>query len=334
MTGSRRPGLLGTDPQAPASRTPGLLGVNDPGAPGLRLEGAVGDTPGLLGFNDWADPRYVLAASSAAPAAQNSEKSFSELASNRMWGLFKDHPNQVGSKRKEWLLSQGLSDDTQGRQATDCITYVIQVIKHAYEQLGRRDVARRVGGLGQYGAKLADYLVRQVGWKAHYWSPDVNHPTDFNYEVHNYSYWNTLKHGVYYVGSFNTGVPVSGYVVNYKPVANYMDARYEDKRRRQKHNYPTTPETAAFERLKQVRFAYGIARGGDHTFIYSEGYVFEVHWTALGDDRYATHVDADGDDLYERSPFADFPWQSGIMVVPPDSDFESDRKTPPTGAGR
>jgi hypothetical protein len=163
----------------------------------------------------------------------------------------------------------------------------------------------------------------------------VNHPADFNYEVHNYSYWNTLKHGVYYVGSFNTGVPVSGYVVNYRPAANYMDARYEDKRRRQKHNYPTTPETSAFERLKKVKFAYGIARGGLHTFLYSDGYTFEVHYTAVGDDQYATHVDADGDDLYERKPFENFPWQSGIMVVPPDADFESDRKTPPpTGARR
>ena len=118
MTGSRRPGLLGTDPLARAPRTPGLLGVNDAGAPAFRSEGLVGDTPGLLGFNDWADPRYILA-SSSAPAAQTSEKTFSELALNKMWDLLKNHPNQVGSHRREWLLSQGIPDDTQGRQATD-----------------------------------------------------------------------------------------------------------------------------------------------------------------------------------------------------------------------
>ncbi len=332
MPQSRRPGLLGSQlPELPP-RTPGLLGVNDAADPSWR--GALGDTPGLIGVNDWADPRLNFAATPVSPLAQTFEKTFSEIALNKMWDLFKDHPNQVGSKRKEWLLEQGLPDDSQGREITDCITYVIKVLKHAYNELGRKDVARRVGGLGQYGAKLADYLVRQIGWKAHYWSPDVNHPTDFNYEVHNASYWNTLKRGVYYVGEYNTNVPVSGYVVNYKPVENYMDARYEDQRKRTQHNYPTTPETAAFERLKQVKFAYGVARGGDHTFLYSDGYVFEVHYTARGDDRYSEHVDADGDALYERKPFDKFPWQSGIMVVPPDSKFESDHKTLPPGVRR
>lgn len=40
-------------------------------------------------------------------------------------------------------------------------------------------------------------------------------------------------------------------------------------------------------------------------------------------------VDADGDDLCQRSPFEDFRgWYSGLMVVPPDADFESDQKSP------
>lgn len=331
MAGSRRPGLYGTDPLALSPRTPGLLGTNDAGQPSWRhLPRPFGDTPGLVGANDWADPRFGFAAVPAAFVPQ--ERSLSTLALNKMWDLFKHHPNQVGSKRREWLRENGLPDDTAGRQTTDCIFYVIQVLKHAYNELGRRDVARRIGGLGKYGTQLADYLVRQLGWKAHYWSPDVNHPNDFNYEVHNHSYWNTLKRGVYHVGSYNTNVPVSGYVVNYKPVADYMNPRYEDTRLRVKHNYPTTPERAAFERLLRVGFAYGIARGGDHTFLYSDGYVFEVHYTAIGDDRYSEHVDADGDDLYERSLFEEFAWQSGIMVVPPDSSFESDRKTPPAPA--
>ncbi|HEV2864849.1 MAG TPA: hypothetical protein VGX48_27900 [Pyrinomonadaceae bacterium] len=337
MPGSRRPGLYGTDPLAPSPRTPGLLGVNDAGEPALRLADFLGDTPGLLGVNDWADPSVSYAAAPAAFVSQ--ERPFSFVAANKMWDLFKDHPNQVGSHRRKWLQSRGLPDDTVGRQRTDCITYVKAVLVAAYEQLGQKifaDGVRQALGTNALGADLANYLVRKAGWKAHYWNPDVNHPRDFDYPRTNYSYWNTLKHGVYYAGEYPTKVPVSGYIVNYRPVDDYMNPRYEDKRLKIKHNHPTTPERDAFERFLRVTFAFGLGRGGDHTFMYSEGHVFEVHWNAVGDDNYRQHWDADGDDLYERSPFEDFPlWYSGLMVVPPDSPFESDRKTPPApGAPR
>lgn len=335
MAGSRRPGLLGTDPLALSPRTPGLLGTNDAGQPSWRhLPRVVGDTPGLVGANDWADPRLGFAAVPAAFVPQTAEESFTRVASNKMWDLFKDHPNQVGSNRKRWLLKRGLPDDTEGRQRTDCITYVKAVLVAAYEHLGQKANAtgvKRALAPNGLGTDLADYLVRQLGWKAHYWNPDVNHPRDFDYPKHNYSYWNTLKHGVYYAGNYRTSVPVGGFVVNYDPVADYSNPAYEDRARKVKHNYETAPERAAYERFKQVKFAFGLAHGGDHTFLYSDAHIFEVHWNALGDDNYKDHVDADGDDLYERSPFDtnSFRWYSGLMVVPPDAKFESDQKTPP-----
>lgn len=343
MPGSRRPGLYGTDPLAVSPRTPGLSGVRDAGDPELLLEGLVGDTPGLLGTGDWADPSFLFASSSLpsssfAALPPPNEKTFTEVALNKMWDLFKHHPNQVGSNRRKWLLKRGQPDDTRGRERTDCITYVKAVLVAAYEELGRKafaDGVKKALGAKALGADLANYLVREVGWKAHYWNPDVNHPRDYDYVQNNYSYWNTLKHGVYYVGNYATKVPVSGYIVNYKPVPDYTNPRFEDKRLKVKHNYPTAPERGAFERFLKVRFAFGLGHGGEHTFLYSEGHVFEVHWNAMGDDNYSQHVDDDGDDLYERSPFELFPpWYSGIMVVPPDEKFESDQKTPPPPAAR
>lgn len=335
MVASRRPGLSGTDPLALSPRTPGLLGANDAAEPARGLEGLVGDTPGLLGSNDWADPRLALAAVAASPVfltEQRAERTFTEVALNKMWDLFKNHPNQVGSNRRKWLRKRGLPDDTRGRQMTDCITYVKAVLVSAYEELrqkGFADGVKKALGTQALGADLANYLVREVGWKAHYWNPDVNHPRDYDYVQNNYSYWNTLKHGVYYVGNYRTNIPVSGYIVNYRPMPDYTNPRFEDKRQKVKHNYPTAPERGAFERFLKVRFAFGLGHGGEHTFLYSEGHVFEVHWNALGDDNYSQHVDADGDDLYERSEFELFPpWYSGIMVVPPDEKFESDQKTP------
>jgi hypothetical protein len=68
----------------------------------------------------------------------------------------------------------------------------------------------------------------------------------------------------------------------------------------------------AFNRFKGVRFAYGLARGGYHTFLYSYGDIYEVHW------------DQERDNLYERSPFHGYAWLSGLMLTPPDSDFAGD----------
>jgi hypothetical protein len=70
---------------------------------------------------------------------------------------------------------------------------------------------------------------------------------------------------------------------------------------------------AAFDRFSQVKFAYGLARGGRHTFLCSYGMIFEVHWESIGAD------------LYERSAFYYYPWLSGVMVTPPDATFDSDR---------
>lgn len=328
MTRSRQPGLLGINPPDLPPRTPGLLGVNDAADPAWRERGVVGNTPGLLGVNDWSDPRPGFVNNSAPYLVQ--DQPISVVTANKMWDLFKHHPNQVGSHRSVWLRNKRLPDDTRGRQKTDCITYVKAVLVSAYEQIGKKMIAdgiRKALGTKALGTDLADYLVRQVGWKAHYWNPDVNHPRDYDYAKNSYSYWNTLKHGLYYAGEFPTKVPVSGYIVNYRPAIDITNPRYEDKRKKTKHNYETPPERETFERFKKVRFAFGLARGGDHTFMYSEGYVFEVHWNALGDDNYSEHVDEDGDDLYERSEFEFFPgWYSGLMVVPPDVNFESDQK--------
>lgn len=295
MVASRRPGLLGTDPWARSPRSPGLLGTNDAAEPSLRLEGLVGDTPGLLGANDWADPNLTLAAFAAAPPRrQTRELTFSEHAEKRMWDLLKDYATQVGSKRAEFLRQRGLPDDTQGKTPTDCITYVINVLKYAFAQTGQAAVARKVGGLGAYGTSLAAYLTT-ISWTAHYWNPDVNNPLD-NDQEHPFSYALALKTRKYY------GIPLGGYIVDYRLTA----VRPPKK--------TTARDVAAFDEFKKVKFAYGLARGGKHTFLCSYGMIFEVHWDEIGDK------------LYERSEFDKFAWNSGVVVTPPDANFTSGKR--------
>lgn len=275
-------------------RTPGLLGVNDAADPLWRERGVIGDTPGLLGVNDWADPNLRLAALEMSAQTRDTELTFSEHAEKHMWDLLKDYRNQVGSERAKYLRENGLPDDTQGKIKTDCITYVINVLKYAFEQTGRKDVARKVGGLGKHGTELAKYLT-DIHWKAHYWNPDVKNPND-NLQEHPFSYSLAVKTGKYY------GIPVSGYIVNYRPTAVIAPKK------------PTPIDKTVFDQFSKVRFAYGLAKGGMHTFLLSYGMVYEVHYESIGEG------------LYERSSFYDFDWNSGVVVTPPDANFTSGQR--------
>lgn len=59
--------------------------------------------------------------------------------------------------------------------------------------------------------------------------------------------------------------------------------------------------------VKKIEFGFGISRGGMHTWLFSNGYVYEVHW------------EEEGANLYEKTDITLFPWQSNLIVVPPDA---------------
>ena len=217
--------------------------------------------------------------------------SFSQHAYDKMIGLYQNHEHEVGRK---------YTGDKTGKQSTDCITYVINVLSYAFEQVGDTKAAAEVRKRGN-GIPLAKYLTT-LGWKAYYWNPDVAHPRD-NDDEHPYSYKVAKSKSTYYE------VPISGLVVNYYPTT---------------HPKPTAVDQGAIGKLNCLHFAYGLARGAKHTFLFGSGFVYEVHWDAIGDG------------LYERSPFQSYEWLSGLLVVPPDLVFgkcdSPDVPTPPAGS--
>jgi hypothetical protein len=220
------------------------------------------------------------------PARSPVPKPFSEHAEDKMWTLYKDSASQVGSK---------FVGDRKGKAVTDCITYVRQVLEYAFEQVGNKTASAGVRANYQKGTKLAQYLVG-LGWSAYYWNPDVRQPRDGKSE-HPFSYRTAKTSAAYY------NVPVKGFIINYNLTPQSWSLFGKPQKR--------TPDMAAFEKFSKVRFAYGLARGGDHTFLLSFGMVYEVHWDAIGGDPMKK--------LYEASPFWSYPWLSGLAVVPPDS---------------
>jgi RHS repeat-associated protein len=256
-------------------------------------------------------------------------KSFSEYAEEKMWDLFQHHDDEVGSE---------FPGDKQGRKDTNCTIYVTNVLEYAFEKTGRKDIAKRIHAMKQASGVQIGELLLSLGWKAHYWNPDVREPRNdespvnpktgvkiYGIKEHTSSYQYALKTHTYAQGHLT----LSGFIVNYgltshrtrtvwgvtvipNPlgVPGAVPVPYPDR-------YTPQDNIAVLNRFKQVRFAFLTSLSGWHNFLYSFGYVFEVHWTRQRDD------------LYQRSPFETWGGYangdlSGAAIIPPDTNFVSD----------
>ena len=214
---------------------------------------------------------------------------FTDYAFEKMMDLYTNHNHECGSQ---------IASSHPDKKPTDCITYVINVLKHAFEKDGRKPVAEKVAKLGKKGTELAAYLVKEQKWTGIYYNPDVNHPRDGDVE-HPFSRKKTLESKQYYT------IPISYFLINYKPTPK-SDPKYKSFTGLGGSKEPTEVDETQLEMVNLIKFAYGVSRGGKHTWLYSFGKIYEVHWDKIGAD------------LYEATNLEDFAWLSGALV-PPDA---------------
>lgn len=271
------------------------------------------------------DPRTVA----DRQAAQ--KLTFSEHAENKMWDLLKAHQNQLG--RQLWVDYESCVKTGQPKPGgapcttlqpyqefaakfnswyrTDCQTYILHVLKYAYEKIGRRDIytglhRQFTNPKNTTGTVMAKYLV-QNGWKAYLFLPDTDNPSDRS-PKHTAMYRSTLKTKTWW------GVPVTDFIVNYNPTPTTG-------------TQTPTPKDAAgmrkFEALSGVRFAVCVFTEGLHTGLFSKGMIYEVHWRSLSEQ---SRVDNPNyapfyvSPLYEHTALWGFAWLEGVILVPPDSN--------------
>jgi hypothetical protein len=234
---------------------------------------------------------------------------FSDHCYNQMWELFKTPEDEVGSK---------FTGDRRGRSLTDCIRYCKNVLSYGHNQINRGYAAERIMKIPvPMGKKLALFLVNE----AHYWNPDVRNERKGDPE-HSSSYKNmVLAKNSYY------DIPISGVIIDYnkevkttKRVWNTIPVitcppfvgQVPSISVPVGSTVVSTDNTAILEKLSQVKFAYGISRGGDHTWLFSFGEVFEVPF------------EEEGAKLYGKKLLKNFNWFSGCILTPQDSTFVSD----------
>jgi hypothetical protein len=215
---------------------------------------------------------------------------FSDFAYDKMIDLYDHHDDQVGSNLKK--SNPTLYEDFK---STDCITYVINVLAHGFESVGDPAAAKKVWSLGKYGTQLAAYLVNTHRWKGVYVNPDTVHPVDADPE-HNYTNTVVTKKCVYYK------IPMAYKVTDY----NATPATDPNFQKLRPKAGVTTLNTVDIASLDSVKFGIGVSRGGMHTWLFSYGQVYEVHYDNVGAD------------LYEASPLRTFGYLSSGIIVPPD----------------
>ncbi|HEY5704136.1 MAG TPA: hypothetical protein VIS96_01015 [Terrimicrobiaceae bacterium] len=215
---------------------------------------------------------------------------FTDFALEKMMDLYNNHNDEVGSQIKA---------QHPDKKPTDCITYVINVLKHAFEKDGRKPVAQKVAQLGKKGTELAAYLVNEQKWTGIYYNPDVNHPRDGDLN-HTFSRKVALESKKYYT------IPLSYWLINYRPTPE-TDPKYQSFSGVGGSKEPTKLDQTQLQMFQKVKFAYGVSKGGKHVWLYSLGTIYDVHWDKIGAD------------LYKATKFEDFEWLSGALVAPPDA---------------
>jgi len=243
----------------------------------------------------------------------------SDLCVQAMENYYRDRMKQIGSDHPNArpivritdgnFLDLKAKDKKNGLDVIDCVSFVLKVLRDGFNLTAlQTDLKYKDGML------LSKYLVDR-GWEAHFWCPDV------------YRKGVTRKgkpdgeHTVSFQKAINApiigGMPHKTEAFTYRAPFKYYDVELSgmiigyNRKEPDKNLANKTANQQAFDRLKKVKFCVGICRGGEHTFLMSNGVVWEVHW------------EEEGDKLYEKTDFINFIWMSGIVVTPPDSGFTS-----------
>jgi murein DD-endopeptidase MepM/ murein hydrolase activator NlpD len=251
---------------------------------------ATGPTGTITRPNDFGARLSAGGAQSIALRMQGHADAIEKTGVGTYFGDHSAWKTMTPDARKEWIAANAKPGATPATpQESSCIGWAMENVAAAYNAAGKgarwKEIQSTVVANGSKGTDLAKEL-KKDGWEAVYWNPDAKHPDDSNPE-HSFSAVQVARGKGYY------GVAVDHTVQNYRPTSGAG----------------TSEDQSGTAKLNKVPFFFGLAKGGMHTFVGREGKVNEFHWSEMPNSTKAI----------EERPLKDFPWNSGLIMVPPGS---------------
>lgn len=241
-------------------------------------------------------PRSLFAEGGKASINDKMNAHRDSIARTGVGTLYGDHSSWKSmskGERDEWIRANAKPGTTPPTpKEASCIGWAMDNVKAAYVAAGKgarwAEIERTVISKGAKGTDLAKELQKD-GWESVYWNPDARNPDDGNPE-HSFSAAQVKAGKPYY------GIKIDHQVIDYRPSGLSQPGKQ-----------PTAQNLDGFKQLEKVPFFFGLAKGGMHTFVGQQGRVNEFHWDRMPDDP---------DSIQER-PLTEFPWNSGVIMVPP-----------------
>ncbi|MCA2977017.1 MAG: LysM peptidoglycan-binding domain-containing protein, partial [Myxococcaceae bacterium] len=271
--------------QGPASQAP-----TTPSAPSAGWAASAGRTQQAQQTGSAARPSDFgarLAAGGAQAIDLRMRQHLDSIEKTGVGVYYGDHSamkNMSAQERADWAKQNAKPGATPPStfKESSCIGSALENVGAAYAAAGKterwNEILRTVAAKGSKGTDLAKELQKD-GWQAIYWNPDAKNPNDGNAE-HSFSAVQVKRGNGYY------GVKVDDSILDYRPT--------DPSKTRQ--------NLSGIEKLEQVPFFFGLAKGGMHTFVGRQGKVNEFHWDRMPNS--TTAID-------ER-PLKDWGWNSGL----------------------
>jgi hypothetical protein len=202
---------------------------------------------------------------------------------------------------------------------TSCIDYVLDQIKVGYERAGKSERFNEIRRIVVANEGQGTYLLKELekdGWSMVYWNPDVQNPsTSIRSENDPQGNHRPSHHKWTAATVRNSGIYMEG-------VRGLNNERFEGlKIDHQVLNFrrtnPTDPrELEALSKLYNAPLGVGIANGGFHVYLFSQGKIIESHSTRDPHDH--TNIEV-RDFTHEWGQNRGEGFGSGVIAVPPGS---------------
>jgi LysM repeat protein len=276
----------GAAPAAPATQPPKANGWGQTGQAGGPREVGTTPRPESLGAK--------LAAGGAQSIELRMKQHNDAIEKTGVGTYFGDHSSwksMSAADKQQWLADNakpGVKPPSASSiKENSCIGWAMENVGAAYAAAGKSarwaEIMSTVVAKGSKGTDLAKEL-KKDGWQSVYWNPDAKNPNDGNAE-HSFSAVQAARGKGYY------GIDVDAQVVNYRPT----------------DGMGTKQDMSGIEKLREVPFFFGLAKGGVHTFVGRKGEVNEFHWSEMPNSSHAI----------QQTPLEQFGWNSGLIMVPP-----------------